>query len=231
MNPCQFDGARRGFLKKSASVAALYFTPSVLVKTFAADSLVPMPIAKEKLKFILNGKSVAVEIDARTTMLNLLREQIGYTGTKKGCEMGQCGACTIHVNGKRLKSCTQLALNHQNNQITTIEGLAKGDQLHPMQAAFLKNDAFQCGYCTSCESCPAPLCISLVVNPNSFEALKMTCCKTLLVNAGLEALACNSNMIFTLDSFAIIAARFSICAKSISILSSDKSRISKPSNT
>jgi xanthine dehydrogenase YagT iron-sulfur-binding subunit len=159
MNPCQFDGARRGFFKKSAAVAALYLTPSVLVKTFAADSLVPTPIAKEKLKFILNGKPVAFEIDARTTMLNLLREEIGYTGTKKGCEMGQCGACTIHVNGKRLKSCTQLALNHQNNQITTIEGLAKGDQLHPMQAAFLKHDAFQCGYCTSGQIMSAVTCV------------------------------------------------------------------------
>jgi xanthine dehydrogenase YagT iron-sulfur-binding subunit len=159
MNPCQFDGARRGFFKKSAAVAALYLTPSVLVKTFAADSLVPTPIAKEKLKFILNGKLVAFEIDARTTMLNLLREEIGYTGTKKGCEMGQCGACTIHVNGKRLKSCTQLALNHQNNQITTIEGLAKGDQLHPMQAAFLKHDAFQCGYCTSGQIMSAVTCV------------------------------------------------------------------------
>jgi hypothetical protein len=97
MNPCQFDDARRGFLKKSAAVAALYLSPSVLVKTFAADVIVPMPIAKEKLKFILNGKPVALEIDARTTMLNLLREQIGYTGTKKGCEMGQCGACTIQA--------------------------------------------------------------------------------------------------------------------------------------
>ena len=159
MNPCQFDSARRGFFKKSAAVAALYLTPSILVKTFAADSLVPMPIAKEKLKFILNGKPVAVEIDARTTMLNLLREEIGYTGTKKGCEMGQCGACTIHVNGKRLKSCTQLALTHQNSQITTIEGLAKGDQLHPMQAAFLKNDAFQCGYCTSGQIMSAVTCV------------------------------------------------------------------------
>jgi xanthine dehydrogenase YagT iron-sulfur-binding subunit len=159
MNPCQFDDARRGFLKKSAAVAALYFTPSVLVKTFAADAIVPMPIAKEKLKFTLNGKPVSLEIDARTTMLNLLREQIGYTGTKKGCEMGQCGACTIHVNGKRLKSCTQLALTHQNSQITTIEGLAKGDQLHPMQAAFLKNDAFQCGYCTSGQIMSAVTCV------------------------------------------------------------------------
>lgn len=159
MNPCHFDDARRGFLKKSVSLAAFYLTPSILVKTFAADAIVPTPIAKEKLQFILNGKPVALEIDARTTMLNLLREHIGYTGTKKGCEMGQCGACTIHVNGKRLKSCTQLALNHQNNQITTIEGLAKGDQLHPMQAAFLKHDAFQCGYCTSGQIMSAVACV------------------------------------------------------------------------
>jgi xanthine dehydrogenase YagT iron-sulfur-binding subunit len=159
MNPCQFDTARRGFLKKSAAVAAFYLTPSALVKTFAAEAVVPTPIAKEKLQFILNGKPVALEIDARTTMLNLLREHIGYTGTKKGCEMGQCGACTIHVNGKRLKSCTQLALNHQNNKITTIEGLSTGDQLHPMQAAFLKHDAFQCGYCTSGQIMSAVTCV------------------------------------------------------------------------
>ena len=159
MNPCQFDTARRGFLKKSAAVAAFYLTPSAFVKTFAAEAVVPTPIAKEKLQFILNGKPVALEIDARTTMLNLLREHIGYTGTKKGCEMGQCGACTIHVNGKRLKSCTQLALNHQNNKITTIEGLSTGDQLHPMQAAFLKHDAFQCGYCTSGQIMSAVACV------------------------------------------------------------------------
>ncbi len=159
MNPCQFDTARRGFLKKSAAVAAFYLTPSALVKTFAAEAVVPTPIAKEKLQFILNGKPVALEIDARITMLNLLREHIGYTGTKKGCEMGQCGACTIHVNGKRLKSCTQLALNHQNNKITTIEGLSTGDQLHPMQAAFLKHDAFQCGYCTSGQIMSAVTCV------------------------------------------------------------------------
>jgi xanthine dehydrogenase YagT iron-sulfur-binding subunit len=100
-----------------------------------------------------------LEIDARTTLLNLLREQIGFTGTKKGCEMGQCGACTIHINGKRTKSCMQLALNNQNNQITTIEGLAKGEELHPMQKAFLKHDAFQCGYCTSGQIMSAVACV------------------------------------------------------------------------
>ena len=159
MNPCHFSDARRGFLKKTASLAALYLTPSILVNAVAAETIIPLPIPKEKLHLSINGKVLDLEIDARTTLLNLLREQIGYTGTKKGCEMGQCGACTIHINGKRTKSCMQLALNHQNNQITTIEGLSKGDDLHPMQKAFLKHDAFQCGYCTSGQIMSAVACV------------------------------------------------------------------------
>ena len=159
MKPCHLSDSRRGFLKKTASVAALYLAPSILVKTIAADAIIPLPIPKEKLHLTINGKVFDLEIDARTTLLNLLREQIGYTGTKKGCEMGQCGACTIHINGKRTKSCMQLALNNQNNQITTIEGLAKADQLHPMQQAFLKHDAFQCGYCTSGQIMSAVACV------------------------------------------------------------------------
>jgi xanthine dehydrogenase YagT iron-sulfur-binding subunit len=159
MNPCHFSDSRRSFLKKTASVAALYLTPTLLVKAVAADAIIPLPIPKEKLHLTINGKVFDLEIDARTTLLNLLREQIGYTGTKKGCEMGQCGACTIHINGKRTKSCMQLALNNQNNQITTIEGLAKADQLHPMQQAFLKHDAFQCGYCTSGQIMSAVACV------------------------------------------------------------------------
>ena len=159
MTPCHFSDARRGFLKKTASLAALYLTPSILVNAVAAESIIPSPIPKEKLHLSINGKVFDLEIDARTTLLNLLREQIGFTGTKKGCEMGQCGACTIHINGKRTKSCMQLALNNQNNKITTIEGLAKGEELHPMQQAFLKHDAFQCGYCTSGQIMSAVACI------------------------------------------------------------------------
>ena len=159
MNPCHFSDARRGFLKKTASLAALYLTPSILVNAVAAETIIPAPIPKEKLHLTINGKIFDLEIDARTTLLNLLREEIGYTGTKKGCEMGQCGACTIHINGKRTKSCIQLALNNQNNQITTIEGLAKGEELHPMQKAFLQHDAFQCGYCTSGQIMSAVACV------------------------------------------------------------------------
>ena len=159
MKPCNYQDARRGFLKKSAAIAALYLTPSSFVKAFAIDSVIPTPIAKEKLTITLNGKLLNLEIDARTTILNLLREELNFTGTKKGCEMGQCGACTIHVNGKRAKSCMQLAISNQNNKITTIEGLTNSVVLHPMQAAFLKHDAFQCGYCTSGQIMSAVACV------------------------------------------------------------------------
>lgn len=159
MKQCNYDDARRGFLKKSAAIAALYITPSVFTKTLAMDYFIPAPIAKEKLSITINGKLIQVEIDARITILNLLREELAFTGTKKGCEMGQCGACTIHINGKRTKSCMQLAVANQNNNITTIEGLSTTEQLHPMQAAFLKNDAFQCGYCTPGQIMSAVACV------------------------------------------------------------------------
>ena len=129
------------------------------MKALAVDTVLPVPIAKEKLSLTLNGKMVQVEVDARITILNLLREELSFNGTKKGCEMGQCGACTIHINGKRTKSCMQLAVANQNTKITTIEGLATNEQLHPMQAAFLKHDAFQCGYCTSGQIMSAVACV------------------------------------------------------------------------
>ena len=159
MKPCNYNDARRGFLKKSVAITALYLTPTSLVKAFAMDSIVPMPIAKEKLSITINGKLVQVEVDARITILNLLREELSFTGTKKGCEMGQCGACTIHINGKPIKSCMQLAVANQNAKVTTIEGLTATDKLHPMQAAFLKHDAFQCGYCTSGQIMSAVACV------------------------------------------------------------------------
>ncbi len=159
MKPCFQQDGRRSFLKKSTSLVALYLTPSVFLKAFAVDTIVPMPIAKEKLTITINGKLLKLEIDARTTLLNLLREDLAFTGTKKGCEMGQCGACTVHINGKRAKSCMQLALTHQNNKITTIEGLGDGEKLHPMQVAFIKHDAFQCGYCTSGQIMSAVACV------------------------------------------------------------------------
>jgi xanthine dehydrogenase YagT iron-sulfur-binding subunit len=97
----------------------------------------------------INGEGYRLEVDPRTTLLDCLRETVALTGTKKGCDHGQCGACTVHVNGRRQLSCLTFAVMHQGDEITTVEGLAQGDTLHPMQAAFIKHDGFQCGYCTS----------------------------------------------------------------------------------
>jgi xanthine dehydrogenase YagT iron-sulfur-binding subunit len=89
-----------------------------------------------------------MNIEPRVTLLDAVRERAGLTGSKKGCDHGQCGACTVHINGRRVLSCLSLAIMHQGEQITTIEGLASGENLHPMQAAFIQNDGFQCGFCT-----------------------------------------------------------------------------------
>ncbi|MGH7824417.1 MAG: (2Fe-2S)-binding protein [Candidatus Binatia bacterium] len=101
------------------------------------------------LKLTVNGAPQEITVDVRTTLLDLLRERLHLTGTKKGCDHGQCGACTVHVNGRRVTSCLTLALMHDGAEITTIEGLGTPDQLHLMQAAFVACDAYQCGYCTS----------------------------------------------------------------------------------
>ena len=101
-----------------------------------------------EITLLVNGERRALRVDPRTTLLDLLRENLGLTGTKKGCDMGQCGACTVLVEGKRVDSCLALAVQHDGRSITTIEGLAKEGELHPMQAAFIEEDAFQCGYCT-----------------------------------------------------------------------------------
>jgi xanthine dehydrogenase YagT iron-sulfur-binding subunit len=97
----------------------------------------------------INGKDYVVQIDPRASLLDTLRESIGLTGTKKGCDHGQCGACTVHINGRRANSCLSLALTNQGDKITTIEGLGTPEHMHPMQEAFAEHDGFQCGYCTS----------------------------------------------------------------------------------
>jgi xanthine dehydrogenase YagT iron-sulfur-binding subunit len=97
----------------------------------------------------INGKDHQLRVDPRTTLLDCLRETVALTGTKKGCDHGQCGACTVHVNGRRVNSCLSLAVMHDGEEITTIEGLGTPDALHPMQAAFVAHDGYQCGYCTS----------------------------------------------------------------------------------
>jgi xanthine dehydrogenase YagT iron-sulfur-binding subunit len=101
----------------------------------------------------INGKKHKLKLEPRVTLLDALRENLGMTGTKKGCDHGQCGACTVLVDGRRIYSCLTLALMHTGSRVTTIEGLADGDQLHPLQAAFIQRDAFQCGYCTPGQIC------------------------------------------------------------------------------
>ncbi len=103
----------------------------------------------------VNGVERTVNIDVRTTLLDMLRERLGLTGAKKGCDHGQCGACTILLDGHRVNSCLALAVAHQGAEVTTIEGLADGGMLHPLQQAFIRHDAFQCGYCTPGQICSA----------------------------------------------------------------------------
>jgi xanthine dehydrogenase YagT iron-sulfur-binding subunit len=112
-----------------------------------------------RASLMVNGVSHAVQIDTLMTLLDALREKLDLTGSKKGCDQGQCGACTVHVDGERHLSCLTLAVAAQGHQITTIEGLAEGDHLHPMQQAFIDHDAFQCGYCTSGQIMSGVACI------------------------------------------------------------------------
>jgi xanthine dehydrogenase YagT iron-sulfur-binding subunit len=107
------------------------------------------------VSFVINGASHTLELDTRTTLLDALREHLHLTGTKKGCDHGQCGACTVIVNGQRINSCLTLAVMHQGDSITTIEGLGSAQRLHPLQAAFIKHDGYQCGYCTPGQICSA----------------------------------------------------------------------------
>jgi xanthine dehydrogenase YagT iron-sulfur-binding subunit len=114
----------------------------------------PKPVTM-KLKIEVNGTRQSLDVDTRTTLLDLLRENLKLTGTKKGCDHGQCGACTVIADGKRINSCLTLAIMHDGGKVTTIEGLGKPGDLHPMQAAFIKHDGYQCGYCTPGQICSA----------------------------------------------------------------------------
>ncbi|MCU6453848.1 2Fe-2S iron-sulfur cluster-binding protein [Sphingomonas sp. A2-49] len=107
------------------------------------------------MNFTINGQSFEAEPDIRTSLLDLCREHLGLTGSKKGCDHGQCGACTMLVNGRRINSCLSLAVMHQDDEIVTIEGLGTPDDLHPLQSAFVRHDGYQCGYCTPGQICSA----------------------------------------------------------------------------
>ena len=115
---------------------------------------------KIPIRLTVNGSQMELTVAPWTTLLDALRDHLDLTGTKKGCDHGQCGACTVLADGRRINSCLSLAIVHQGDEITTIEGLAKGDELHPVQAAFLEHDGFQCGYCTPGQICSAVACIA-----------------------------------------------------------------------
>jgi xanthine dehydrogenase YagT iron-sulfur-binding subunit len=122
----------------------------------AADATATAPLPpKSRITLTVNGVAGSLEVAPWTTLLDALREYLGLTGTKKGCDHGQCGACTVLVNGTRINSCLTLAVMKDGAEVTTIEGLAEGEVLHPLQQAFIDHDAFQCGYCTSGQICSA----------------------------------------------------------------------------
>ena len=160
-NENAYKESRRNFLKKSTIATAIALTPAAVLK--AGDEKYNDKIAelfeKVPLQIEVNGVSHSMTVEPRTTLLDLLREQLHLTGTKKGCDHGQCGACTVHVNGKRVLSCLSLAAMQHQKKITTIEGLADGENLHPMQQAFIKHDGFQCGYCTPGQIMSAVACV------------------------------------------------------------------------
>ena len=151
---------RRGVLAASTAAVAVGALPvgaTAATAATAAPSVTPVATQPVMMpvSFVVNGKTVNLSLDTRTSLLDALREHLQLTGSKKGCDHGQCGACTILLDGTRINSCLTLAVMHQGSQITTIEGLGTPDKLNPMQAAFVKHDGYQCGYCTPGQICSA----------------------------------------------------------------------------
>jgi xanthine dehydrogenase YagT iron-sulfur-binding subunit len=142
---------RRDFVATALAAAfALTLRPiEARAERVAATFAPPSPSTGRPVTLSVNGKDIQLTLEPRVTLLDALRESAGLTGTKKGCDHGQCGACTVHIDGRRELSCLTFAVMHEGQRVTTIEGLASGEQLHPMQQAFITHDGFQCGYCTS----------------------------------------------------------------------------------
>ncbi|MFC5512597.1 aldehyde dehydrogenase iron-sulfur subunit PaoA [Massilia jejuensis] len=149
--------SRRDLLKTGAAAATAAATamPGTAAAQAGARQPVNPPPASAKTTLRVNGQRRELDVDTRTTLLDALREHLKLTGTKKGCDQGQCGACTVIVNGRRINSCLSLAVMHDGDEVTTIEGLGTPGKLHPMQAAFVKHDGYQCGYCTPGQICSA----------------------------------------------------------------------------
>jgi xanthine dehydrogenase YagT iron-sulfur-binding subunit len=143
---------RRELLQLAAATAAASALPFSAVAAEPSGTAAPV---MSKVTFEINGKTHSLELDTRTTLLDALRDHLHFTGTKKGCDHGQCGACTVIAGGRRINSCLSLAVMHEGDRITTIEGLGTPDKMHPMQTAFVKHDGYQCGYCTPGQICSA----------------------------------------------------------------------------
>ena len=150
---------RRSFLQSAlAAVGAAQVPAALAAKPTGAQPAAPAGAAAappQPVRLHINGRDYSLPLEPRVTLLDALREHLGLTGTKKGCDRGQCGACTVLVDGRRINACLTLAVMHEGQRITTIEGLAQGGQLAPLQQAFLEHDAFQCGYCTPGQICSA----------------------------------------------------------------------------
>ena len=152
--------SRRNLLKGSAALATAHIagvaSAQQSAKNILGDQTVAAAISDPvmaRVQLDVNGRAYPLVVDNRTTLLDVLRESLNLKGTKKGCDHGQCGACTVLIDGRRINACLALAVMHDGQQITTIEGLSQGETLHPMQTAFLKHDGFQCGYCTPGQIC------------------------------------------------------------------------------
>lgn len=165
--------SRRSFLSHLGAAGIAATASPVLAATAtqeppAADATSEAPAAAGTVPLTLrvNGKSRVLRVDPRTTLLDCLRENLNLPGTKKGCDHGQCGACTVHVNGQRVNSCLSFAVMHSADEITTIEGIGQPEHLHPMQAAFVEHDGYQCGYCTSGQIMSAVALLGEPVGPS-----------------------------------------------------------------
>jgi xanthine dehydrogenase YagT iron-sulfur-binding subunit len=153
-----------GIAATTAPVLASAATLAPTAQQAPAETAAPADTVPITLN--VNSQSHNLNLDPRTTLLDCLRENLNLPGTKKGCDHGQCGACTVHVNGRRVNSCLSFAVMHPNDQITTIEGIGQPDHLHPMQAAFIQHDGYQCGYCTSGQIMSAVAVLEEPVGPS-----------------------------------------------------------------
>ena len=157
------DTSRRRFLQTAAAAAAWSAAPHGEAKSGqpgAPSAALPPAIPARSVRLTVNERDYVLQLEPRVTLLDALRDHAGLTGTKKGCDRGQCGACTVLVDGRRINSCLSLAVMHEGQRITTVEGLAGNATASPLQHAFVEHDAFQCGFCTSGQLCSATACLS-----------------------------------------------------------------------